>query len=107
MKNFGTRSTFAGFLPGIAGIRGIPVWCYYVNRGQGVCSFGTANKDGSIMEFSPAHVAYQTVKRTGFRTFIRKDGKVYEAFSDEKPETTFNVEKNLLSIEEKNLQAGF
>ena len=40
MKDYGRKSTFASFLPGIAGIQGIPIWCYYVNRGQGVVSFG-------------------------------------------------------------------
>ena len=34
MNDYGKKSTFASFLPGIAGIRGIPIWCYYVNRGQ-------------------------------------------------------------------------
>ena len=39
MDDYGKKSTFASFLPGIAGIRGIPIWCYYVNRGQCVVSF--------------------------------------------------------------------
>ncbi len=51
MKDFGKKSTFASFLPGIAGIKGIPVWCYYVNRGQAVVSFGSENKDNALMEF--------------------------------------------------------
>ena len=38
MNDYGKKSTFASFLPGIAGIRGIPIWCYYVNRGQCVVS---------------------------------------------------------------------
>ena len=80
MKGEGKKSTFASFLPGIAGMRGIPIWCYYVNRGQGVVSFGVDNKDHAIMEFYPAHVAYQNVKRTGFRTFLRKNGKYIRVF---------------------------
>ena len=49
MNQYGKKSTFASFLPGIAGVRGIPIWCYYVNRGQGVVSFGVDNKDHAIM----------------------------------------------------------
>ena len=83
IENYGKKSTFASFLPGISGEKGIPIWCYYVNRGQCVVSFGVDNKDHSIMEFYPAHQAYQNVKTTGFRTFVKKDGKVTELFADE------------------------
>ena len=106
MKDFGKKSTFASFLPGIAGIKGIPMWCYYVNRGQAVVSFGSENKDNALMEFFPAHVAYQTVKRTGFRTFIRKDGKFFEPFSDERVSSDMIIEKNLLTIKEFNDAEG-
>ena len=44
ISDYGKKPTFASFLPGISGIRGIPIWCYYVNRGQGVVSFGVENK---------------------------------------------------------------
>ena len=40
IENYGKKSTFASFLPGISGEKGIPIWCYYVNRGQCVVSFG-------------------------------------------------------------------
>ena len=83
IENYGKKGTFASFLPGISGEKGIPIWCYYVNRGQCVVSFGVDNKDHSIMEFYPAHQAYQNVKTTGFRTFVKKDGKVTELFADE------------------------
>ena len=33
IENYGKKSTFASFLPGISGEKGIPIWCYYVNRG--------------------------------------------------------------------------
>lgn len=102
MKDYGRKSTFASFLPGIAGLHGIPIWCYYVNRGQGVVSFGVDNKDCAIMEFYPAHVAYQNVKRTGFRTFIRKNGKYSECFSQEKWEQEMTIGMNSLSLLEKN-----
>lgn len=81
LYNYDCKPTFSGFLPGIAGVCGIPAWCYYNNRGQAVCSFGVRDKDHSIMEFSPAHIAYQNVSRTGFRTFFRcNGGDVQEAF---------------------------
>lgn len=102
MKVYGTKSTFASFLPGIAGIKGIPIWCYYVNRGQGVVSFGVDNKDHAIMEFYPAHLAYQNVKRTGFRTFIRKDGHYLEAFSEESDRQEMTIHMNSMEICEEN-----
>lgn len=102
MKDYGRKSTFASFLPGIAGLHGIPIWCYYVNRGQGVVSFGVENKDCAIMEFYPAHVAYQNVKRTGFRTFLRKNGNYLECFSQEKWAQEMEIGMNSLSLREKN-----
>ena len=59
IENYGQKSPFASFLPGISGVKGIPIWCFYVNRGQGVVSFGVEDKDHAIMEFYPAHQAYQ------------------------------------------------
>lgn len=106
MKNYGRESTFASFLPGISGIRGIPIWCYYVNRGQCVVSFGVDNKDHAIMEFYPAHQAYQNVKTTGFRTFLKKDGKVTEAFADERIAHNMQIAMNGLEIEECNDKTG-
>ena len=106
LENFGKASTFASFLPGIAGVHGIPIWCMYVNRGQCVTSFGVDNKDHALMEFYPAHVAYQNVKRTGFRTFIRKAGKFHESFADESKATQMLISMNHLSIVECDEEAG-
>ncbi len=106
MKDYGKKSTFASFLPGISGIRGIPIWCYYVNRGQCVVSFGVDNKDHAIMEFYPAHQAYQNVKTTGFRTFIKKNGRVTEAFADEQVPHSMQIAMNGLEIEECNKARG-
>ena len=96
MTNYASRPTFSSFLPGIAGPEGIPVWCYYNNRGQCVCSFGIRDKDHAIMEFSPAHVAYRDVARTGFRTFLKTGDHVVEAFSD--PSGTMEIAPNRLTI---------
>ncbi len=106
IENYGMKSTFASFLPGISGIHGTPIWCYYVNRGQGVVSFGVDNKDHAIMEFYPAHQAYQNVKTTGFRTFLKVNQKVTEPFADETIPHSMKVAMNGFSIEEKNEQTG-
>lgn len=106
MSNYGKESTFASFLPGISGVRGIPIWCYYVNRGQCVVSFGVDNKDHAIMEFYPAHTAYMTVKRTGFRTFLRRNGKYMESFSDESIPHKMSIAMNGLTLEEENSGEG-
>ncbi len=106
IENYGRKSPFASFLPGISGVKGIPIWCYYVNRGQGVASFGVENKDHAIMEFYPAHQAYQTVKITGFRTFVKKDGRVFEPFQDETILHNMTISMNGLALEECNEAEG-
>lgn len=106
IENYGKKATFASFLPGISGIRGLPVWCYYVNRGQGVVSFGVENKDKAIMQFYPAHTAYQNVKVTGFRTFLKKGNVLAEAFADEKKCHSMDIYKNSLEIAEDNAELG-
>ena len=81
IENYQAKPPFSSFLPGIAGPMGVPVWCYYNNRGQAVCSFGAQDKDHAIMEFSPAYCAYRDVKTRGFRTFGRINGEYAELFS--------------------------
>lgn len=81
IPDYQNRPTFSSFLPGIAGPWGIPTWVYYNNRGQAVCSFGAQDKDHAVLEFCPAHTAYQNNARTGFRTFLRRDGHYEEAFT--------------------------
>ncbi len=83
IRNYRQKPVFSSFLPGIGGPMGVPLWCYYNNRGQAVCSFGVGDKDHSIMEFSPAHVAYRDVSRIGFRTFVKTDGVFQELFTRE------------------------
>ncbi len=106
IENYGQKSPFASFLPGISGVKGIPIWCFYVNRGQGVVSFGVEDKDHAIMEFYPAHQAYQNVKTTGFRTFIKKNGKVLEAFQNEEIAHRMSIAMNGLELEEDNRECG-
>lgn len=81
IRDYQRKPAFSSFLPGIAGPLGVPVWCYYNNRGQGVCSFGAQDKEHAIMEFSPARQAYRDVARTGFRTFCKVNGTYRELFT--------------------------
>jgi hypothetical protein len=71
MEDFDARSTFASFLPGVAGYFGKPVWAFYVNRGQAISTFGSTSKDFPILEFNSANKAYQVTPYIGFRTFVR------------------------------------
>ena len=104
IENYGVKSEFASFLPGIAGLNGIPMWCYIVNRGQAVVSFGVQDKDHGIMEFYPAHTAYQMVGRMGFRTFIKADGKYFEPYKNPASKTKMSVYMNSLAIEDEDVE---
>ncbi len=101
IRDYGKKTPFASFLPGIAGVKGTPIWCYYVNRGQAVVSFGVQDKDHSIMEFYPAHTAYQNVSRTGFRTFIKTGEKTYEPFQKPGDDSFMEIHMNSLGVEDE------
>ncbi|MGM0499921.1 MAG: hypothetical protein ACQERL_06890 [Bacillota bacterium] len=108
IKDYQQQKTFASFLPGIAGKFGIPIWAFYVNRGQGIASFGSSNKDNAIMEFYPANKSYQNVSTKGFRTFIKliDKNKVYEPFRNlnQNISTKMIIAPDSLKIEEENLE---
>ncbi|CAB9529776.1 expressed unknown protein [Seminavis robusta] len=70
-EDYDAVSTFASFLPGVAGYFGKPVWAFYVNRGQGISTFGTESKDYPLLEFNAANKAYQLTPYIGFRSFVR------------------------------------
>ncbi|MDO4306653.1 MAG: hypothetical protein Q4C77_07445 [Eubacteriales bacterium] len=106
IQDYGKKAGFASFLPGISGEKGIPIWCYYVNRGQCITSFGIQDKDHAIMEFYPAHQSYVLTKKMGFRTFIKADGKVIEPFACEKIPHTMYVGMNTLEISEMDEENG-
>ncbi|MCK5268053.1 MAG: hypothetical protein KAR07_07795 [Spirochaetes bacterium] len=99
--NYNKSKAFSSFFPGIAGLMGIPLWCFYVNRGQCVSSFGVESKNSSIMEFLPANKAYGLVHTHGFRTLIKykKDGKTgfYEPFQQNDYKANFDTE-NIMTI---------
>lgn len=108
IENFDEQRTFTSFLPAIAGKKGIPSWAFYVNRGQGMSSFGVQDKNGSILEFFPAYTAYQVVNKIGFRTFIKLNGKVYEIFSvnNKKAQRNMYIQREQFRIEEINKELG-
>ena len=80
IDNYDTVPAFSSFLPGIAGVTGIPIWAFYTNRGQGINSFGIHHKGNAIMEFNSANTAYENTPVKGFRTFVKVDGRYYEPF---------------------------
>ena len=109
VRDFQKSKTFSSFLPGIAGLHGIPLWAFYVNRGQGIASFGIQDKDGAIMEFQPAHKAYQLTPTQGFRTFLKipSDGFVWEPFGSPGTENdTMMVSANKLTVETAHPELG-
>ncbi len=92
IENFDKKPPFCSFLPGLTGERGIPVWSFYVNRGQGITAFGVENKQQPIMQVTPANVAYEDTAIKGFRTFIRKNGEYFEPFFIR---TSDDIERNM------------
>jgi len=95
LEDFDAKPTFASFLPAVAGLYGIPVWSFYVNRGQGIASFGFKSKEYPILEFNAANKAYQDTPYVGFRTFLKgtRAGKSFmtEPFS---PSKSRNLEED-------------
>lgn len=106
LQKYEKEAPFAGFLPGLSGIYGIPIWCYYVNRGQCISSFGVEDKDHAIMEFFPAHQAYQNTALAGFRSFVKKDGAYLELFRAEDTVKEMHVDMNGLAITENDEKNG-
>ncbi len=109
IRHYDKAKPFASFLPGIAGLSGIPMWSFYVNRGQGMGSFGVRDKEGVIMEFIPASLMYRNIAAQGFRTFIRVNGVIHEPFSPCSADDctrTMRIEMNALHVEEQNRTLG-
>ncbi|KAJ8613664.1 hypothetical protein CTAYLR_003152 [Chrysophaeum taylorii] len=109
LPGFDGRKPFASFLPGIGGEWGFPMWAFYVNRGQAIAAFGVENKDGPLLEFTPANKAYQVTTSSGFRTIVeieRGSSKTtaqpfFYPVQDEKTvERTMLIGKNELEISE-------
>jgi hypothetical protein len=115
IENYNRAKAFSSFFPGIAGLHGIPLWAFYVNRGQCISSFGVRNKDSAILEFLPANQAYNLTPLKGFRTFLKlkRKGRVifYEPFREENRKdaqisTKMIINASKLEIEEINRSLG-
>ncbi len=102
IRDYDRKPPFSSFLPGLAGVTGIPLWSYYTNRGQGVCSFGIHHKGNAMMEFCPANTVYETTQLKGFRTFIRANGVFREPFfrPEEGAERVMTAGPNTMSVRE-------
>jgi len=104
IEDFQKKPAFSSFLPGIAGFRGIPMWAFYCNRGQGITSFGWGDKDGAILEFQPAVKAYSLVHTQGFRTFLRVEAPTsqsFEPFEYCSGDSEFTVQQSMLINEDR------
>lgn len=109
LRAFDHMRPFSSFLPGIAGLMGIPMWAFYVNRGQALSSFGVESKDLPILEFQNANRAYQLTALHGFRTFLRGDAWFYEPFQSSEGDSIQRdmfVGMNEVEIEEKAIGLG-
>lgn len=104
IENYDRQPAFSSFLPGLAGVKGIPVWSFYTNRGQGINSFGIHNKGNAMMEFNPANTAYENTPLKGFRTFVRQNGQFFEPFCgyDAGVARRMEIEKNAVAIVEES-----
>ena len=116
IEDYQQSKPFSNFFPGVAGEWGIPMWVFYVNRGQGIASFGLESKDKAILEFHAANKAYRLSSLQGFRTFIKiqlgKRNIFWEPFQNKEQNPAFKCEQNFyitasdLTIEEKNFTLG-
>ena len=104
MEGYDRLPAFSSFLPGLAGVKGIPIWSFYTNRGQGINSFGIHNKANAMMEFNSAVTGYENAAIRGFRTFIRVNGEYFEPFCSYDPKALrrMEIEKNVVSVMEES-----
>ncbi len=115
IEDYQHAKIFSNFFPGVAGLWGVPMWAFYVNRGQAISSFGIESKDKAILEFQPANRAYRLTSIQGFRTFIKiidgKKQRFYEPFANSlvspyKLKQRMIITSHDLTIEEINTSLG-
>lgn len=108
IDDYDKMPAFSSFLPGLAGVKGIPMWTFYTNRGQGMNSFGIDNKGNAIMEFNSANTAFENTTVKGFRTFLKIDGEYYEPFFkyEKEAKRQIRMNKNSFKIIETNEKYG-
>ncbi len=99
ISNYHLSKPFSSFFPGISGKWGVPIWAFYVNRGQAIASFGIKDKDHPVLEFQPANKSYYLTPVLGFRTFIKinqnKRDFFYDAFSTSLHSPLYNIENSM------------
>ena len=109
IEDYNKAKSFCSFLPAISGKFGLPLWCFYVNRAQGVVSLGVKDKDHSLLEFLPANKSLFSVFYQGFRTFLKIDSNFYEPFRIPRKSPlrqVMKVSSSFLEIEEENKKRG-
>ena len=114
IEDYQHKKVFSNFFPGVAGLWGVPMWAFYVNRGQAISSFGIESKDKAILEFQPANRAYRLTSIQGFRTFLKisgKKGRLYEPFTNSlvspyEVHQRMIIKSHDLTIEETNITLG-
>ncbi len=109
IEDYARARAFSSLLPSIAGVWGIPMWAFYVNRGQAIAGFGIQDKDHPIMEFEPANRAYRSAPLQGFRTFLklttRRATRCYEPFRPSAHQR-MRISLHDLVLEERNASLG-
>ncbi len=110
IRDYHRTKPFSSFLPGVAGLWGVPMWVYLVNRGQAVACFGTEDKDHAILPFESANLHHRRVATEGFRTFLRLEGCYYEPFrsrqDDFEVHNRLEIRGNSLVLVETNADLG-
>eukprot|EP01039_Chlorochromonas_danica_P007689 gene7689-8496_t len=108
LRDFDKAKPMASFLNGLGGLWGVPMWAFYVNRGQGISSFGRQNKDSAIAKFVTAEKAYQQTPFTGFRTLVKGSREGVDFISQPFFPSAQPIERNMMiglnemEIEEKD-----
>lgn len=109
IENYNWAKSFTDFFPGIAGKLGIPMWVYFVSRGQAISSMGIRDKNSPIMKFRSFNDALQSVSTRGFRTFIKTGKNIYEPFrktADENIIQQMTISAYELELTETNKNLG-
>jgi hypothetical protein len=110
LEDFDAQPAFSDFLPALAGLYGKPLYAFYVNRGQGIASFGVASKEYPIMEFNPANKAYQSSALLGFRTFLQASRKghafLIEPFSPMKTRFSGSTDEHGKKLPKRHMYVG-
>ena len=117
MRDFDRAKPMSSFLPGVGGLWGIPMWAFYVNRGQGLATFGVENKDGGILLFQTAEKTYQVTPYVGFRTLLKGkrasgsfEAQPFLPTSDANPKVTpdrkMYIGNNEMEVEESDPTTG-